>query len=79
ESQPAENWDGILDATRDLPQCYQEDSSGVALGQEDCLYLNVYTPQSPAESYDDYKDVMIFIHGGGFYENSGRQDLYSPE
>lgn len=22
---------------------------------------------------------MVFIHGGGFYENSGSEDLYSPE
>lgn len=21
---------------------------------------------------------MVFIYGGGFYENSGREDLYSP-
>ncbi|KAI4468811.1 carboxylesterase [Holotrichia oblita] len=40
---PAENWEGILDATHDLPDCTQDDAADVA-GQEDCLYLNVYTP-----------------------------------
>ncbi|GJQ76630.1 hypothetical protein Trydic_g15491 [Trypoxylus dichotomus] len=78
EPQAAENWDGILDATYDLPQCYQKDLVGNIVGQEDCLYLNIYTPQTPANSYDTYKDVMIFIHGGGFTANSGREDLHSP-
>ncbi|KAI4468874.1 carboxylesterase [Holotrichia oblita] len=88
EPQPAGNWDNTLDATQDLPECYQEDYLGFPRGVEDCLYLNVYTPQSeshllftpqePATTYDTYKAVMVFIYGGGFYENSGREDLYSP-
>ncbi|CAH1400209.1 unnamed protein product [Nezara viridula] len=60
---PAKNWTGTLDATKASPICYQWDyAKSIAKGQEDCLYLNVYTPKISNLSLP----VMIYIYGGGF-------------
>ncbi|CAH1407431.1 unnamed protein product [Nezara viridula] len=63
-SEKAENWTGIWDATRPIPSCHQAKSlfsgSGT-LGQEDCLYLNVFTPNTNSRL-----PVIFSIHGGGF-------------
>lgn len=46
--QPPKEWDNILDATKPGKTCiemYYEKT-----GQEDCLYLNVFTPVSLAKT-----------------------------
>lgn len=44
------------------------------LGDEDCLYVNVYTPNlNPLKKLD----VLVFIHGGAFMFNYG--GLYGPQ
>jgi bile salt-stimulated lipase len=42
-------------------------------GQEDCLYLNIFTPQLPTDITidSDLMDVIIYIHGGAFMFGSG--------
>lgn len=40
-------------------------------GNEDCLFLNVFTPMLP-DSGDGYP-VLIWIHGGGFRRGSACQ------
>ena len=40
---------------------------------EDCLYLNIY---SAGEQSDAKKPVMVWIHGGGFLNESASDDLY---
>nr|ACU00117.1 esterase [Holotrichia oblita] len=44
-SQPADKWDGVRDASVDMPMCYQLIDWQNRPQSEDCLYLNVYTPQ----------------------------------
>jgi len=58
-------WTGILNADNFKPACPQKDfkldGSSVIKGEEDCLYLNIWTPQLGSAQ----KAVMVFIHGGG--------------
>ena len=45
-------------------------------GEEDCLYLNIYTP---ALNKDARKASMVFIHPGGFNGGSGDDDMFGPD
>ncbi|PSN50221.1 hypothetical protein C0J52_07808 [Blattella germanica] len=68
--QPVENWSGVKDATQEGSICLQRppnDSSDIE-GDEDCLFLNVVTPQIET---DVPKPVMVWIHGGAFMFGSG--------
>jgi para-nitrobenzyl esterase len=72
-----EPWDGLYDATSfgaSAPQAVTAGSvGGVAREQvldEDCLFLNVYTPQAD----DGARPVLVWIHGGAYTIGSG--DLY---
>lgn len=43
-------------------------------GEEDCLYLNVYT-----KTLNDLKyPVMVWFHGGAFFEGSGDYTVFGP-
>jgi len=78
--QPAEAWEGTLDATEDLPECIQAATlgGGDITGQEDCLYLNVYTPGLPNENVTNLP-VMVFIFGGAFSGGSAVETVYGPD
>jgi para-nitrobenzyl esterase len=74
--QPPEAWTGVLATSEFGASSLQPPSllPGMAAGpqDEDCLYLNVYTPAADAKS----RPVMVWVHGGGFTGGSGSQALY---
>ncbi|KAJ8963016.1 hypothetical protein NQ317_005499 [Molorchus minor] len=75
---PLKPWIGIWKA-KTMFKCMQYDhftppGQNMVSGDEDCLYVNVYTPNlNPKERLD----VMVYIHGGTFMFNYG--GMYGPE
>nr|AJN91206.1 carboxylesterase [Cnaphalocrocis medinalis] len=75
--QPVQPWQGVRPAKELGSPCYQFDMMlNTVHGSEDCLYLNVYSPDLRP---DQPLPVMVWIHGGGFMSGSGNDDLYGPE
>ncbi len=70
EAAPARPWRGIRAATAFGPLCIQPtDARTAGLPQsEDCLTLNVVTPDRAAHGLP----VLISVHGGAFFVGSGR-------
>lgn len=74
---PAPKWVGVFEAVREHIRCPQLYTETRVVGFEDCLTLNVY---SPNHAWDGAPlPVMVFIHGGGFMEGSGSALLYGPD
>lgn len=63
--------EGDVNATQYGQPCPQPDSEGFIVGSEDCLWLNIYTPQMPDESTG--LPVIVWIHGGGYRYGSANQ------
>nr|CAD7256157.1 unnamed protein product [Timema shepardi] len=73
-------WTGVLNATSDVPvMCIQKNyllSNPSVSGVEDCLVLNVFTPEiNPSRPLD----VMVYIHGGGFFSGTGATVYNGPD
>ncbi|CAK9797869.1 Juvenile hormone esterase [Anthophora quadrimaculata] len=76
---PADPWEGVLDATREPPACPQfEDMSEILMGNEDCLYINVYSPVTNFSAPVPLKPVMVWIYGGSFRSGDGSDTTYGP-
>jgi para-nitrobenzyl esterase len=75
---PAEpdRWNAPVQATRFGAVCPQVENeyepSSMYPQSEDCLSLNVWTPAADAGK----RPVLVYIHGGGFFEGASSRPLY---
>ncbi|MEC3974109.1 carboxylesterase/lipase family protein [Amycolatopsis sp. H20-H5] len=70
---PPASWTGVRDAGKLAAKAPQPEISGHGyVGDEDCLYLNVYAPATPGPH-----PVLVWIHGGGGVMGSPHQ--FNPE
>ncbi|KAJ9588465.1 hypothetical protein L9F63_018198, partial [Diploptera punctata] len=78
--QPLESWSGVRDAFEEGHPCPQVDEIfRLYKGNEDCLFLNVFTPQLNPVSNNSLKPVMVWFHGGGFNKGSSSSEIYGPD
>lgn len=61
--------------------CWQyEPQLGFPLsGDEDCLYLNLYRPVGKPTDKSKPLNVIVFLHGGGFFAGTPHPLLYGPD
>jgi para-nitrobenzyl esterase len=76
--QPAASWTGVRDASAFGADCIQprpgwDDTQSKQPTSEDCLTLNVWTPEARTT---EPLPVIVWIHGGGFIMGSGSQPLF---
>jgi len=81
EPQPVKNWSGIRKADKFGPRAMQlnvfGDMSFRSDGMnEDCLYLNVWTP---ANTGNEKLPVLVYFYGGGFIAGDGSELRYDGE
>jgi len=81
EPQPVQNWSGIRKADKFGPRAMQlpvfGDMSFRSDGMnEDCLYLNVWTP---AKTGSEKLPVLVYFYGGGFMAGDGSELRYDGE
>ena len=74
---PATDWNGVRDASQFAPSCPQQTDPFQNLFlppgpiAEDCLYLNVSTPDLRSRRGDG-RPVLVWIHGGGLTQDAAR-------
>ncbi|KAF8537274.1 Carboxylesterase family-domain-containing protein [Trichophaea hybrida] len=80
----------IINATAYSYSCYQfqyksainsDDSAAFPRDRqnEDCLYLNIWTPAGAEKKKKKKVSTMLWLHGGGWVEGTASADLYSGE
>ena len=84
EPMPVKPWTGVREATAFGPLCAQVQSlspnaahiTGAQISKEDCLYLNVWTPEWRGKVK---RPVMVYIHGGGNLGGGSSEATYDGE
>jgi len=73
----AEPWSGTRPTTAFGPAALQAPRPNLPLGtdqlDEDCLYLNVWTPTLEAEAR---RPIMVWLHGGGYISGAASEPVY---
>ena len=77
---PVVAWDGVRDAAAPGPICMQTGPAWVRAPDageddpesEDCLFLDIWAPRESREP----RPVMVWIHGGGFFNGAGSLPIY---
>ena len=64
---------GVIDATRPKSACLQDPNPNLPNQSEDCLFLNIWSPNDTTR----LKPVMFFIHGGGLVGGSIYEAWYN--
>lgn len=77
---PEAPWKGVRPAVREGASCPHRNMILENFkGNEDCLFLNVYTPKLPDSQTNPMLPVLFWIHGGGFQFGNGNAFLYGPD
>ena len=69
QPQPPQPWDDIWHGFLPGPLCPQLISGSLWLGEEDCLYVNVYSPANVTAS--SRLPVLVWLYGGAFVFGDG--------
>lgn len=72
--EPVEPWEGIKDATVEVPNCLSIDMYAPdpkVIGTEDCLVLSIFTHNISRQA-----PVLVHIHGGGFVVGNANAKPY---
>jgi para-nitrobenzyl esterase len=76
--QAAAKWTGIIQAVKPGSECPQIDpTTNAYAGDENCLFLNVYTPLGTKTTKPHNRAVMVWVHGGGLTKGAGSD--YNPD
>ncbi|XP_065202735.1 esterase E4-like [Planococcus citri] len=69
-------WKDVYDATIEKPGCIQFSLKLYRfLGNEDCLFNNIHTPELPTKS-TPLRPVIVLIHPGSFHHGSPNEDNF---
>ncbi|XP_012279170.1 juvenile hormone esterase [Orussus abietinus] len=81
-------WQGVFNASVEGTPCIQVSpfDGNTLIGSEDCLYLNVFTPQTKFQarrqstrSASTARPVMVWIYGGGFTSGYADHSVFGPD